>query len=80
MSDIPTRLTIQAIYDKFIETGSVKDRERSGRPSIVTEELAAEIDQVVQNNVFLEIEKRLHFVLKSMVTILNSICKLFSYK
>jgi ribosomal protein S25 len=49
VSDIPTRLTIQAIYDKFIETGSVKDRERSGRPSVVTEEVAAEIDQVVQN-------------------------------
>ncbi len=43
VSDIPTEKTIRHIYDKFLETGSVEDRERPGRPSSVTEEKKEEI-------------------------------------
>jgi len=50
LSDIPSRQTILDIFDKFKETGSVKDRERTGRPSKVTDELKDEINEVIQNN------------------------------
>jgi transposase len=43
VSDIPNEKTIRHIYDKFLETGSVEDRERPGRPSSVTEEKKEEI-------------------------------------
>ena len=43
VSDIPTERTIRYIYDKFLETGSVEDRQRLGRPSSVTEEKEEEI-------------------------------------
>ena len=50
MSNIPSEKSIKAIYDKFIETGSVLDRERSGRPSLMTEENLDEIEEVLSTN------------------------------
>ena len=49
VSDISTRLTIQAIYDKYIKTGSLKDRERQERPSVVTEKVPAKMTHLVPN-------------------------------
>ena len=50
LSDVPSRHTILDIFNKFKETGSVKDHERTGIPSIVTDEAKDEINQVIQNN------------------------------
>ena len=47
VGDVPTVLTIKRIYDKFLETGSVKDRDRSRRPASVTPEKVAEISEVL---------------------------------
>jgi transposase len=47
-SDIPTERTIKNIYDKFLETSSVQDRERPGRSSSVAEEKKAEIIEVLE--------------------------------
>ena len=49
VSDISTRLTIQAIYDKYVETGSLKHRERPGRPSVLTDKVLVKITQLMQN-------------------------------
>ncbi|CAF4418934.1 unnamed protein product, partial [Rotaria sp. Silwood2] len=48
--DIPTEKTIKAIYNKFLQTGSVHDRERSGRPPSATGEKVEEIDEELTNN------------------------------
>lgn len=50
LSDVPSRHTITDIFNKFKETGSVKDRERTGRPPVATDEVKAEITQIVENN------------------------------
>ena len=47
--DIPTEKAIKNIQDKFLETGSVQDRERSGRSSSMTEEKKQEIIEVLEN-------------------------------
>ena len=47
LSDIPTEKTIRNIYDKFLETGSVQDRERPGRSSSVTEEKKEQIAEIL---------------------------------
>lgn len=46
--NIPTEKTIRNIYNKFLETGSVHDRERPGRSSSITEEKKGEIVDVLQ--------------------------------
>lgn len=40
-SDIPSGTTIKTIYNKFLETGSVNDKSRSGRPSLRNEMICA---------------------------------------
>ena len=57
MSDIPSEKTIKAIYDKFIETGSVHDRERSGRPSVATPEKLDAIEKVLSNNAMISVRR-----------------------
>ncbi len=46
---IPSENAIRSNFDKFIETGSVDDRERSGRPLIATDEKVEEIAEVLAN-------------------------------
>ena len=48
VENLPTVLTIKRIYDKFLETGSVKDRDRSGRPTSATAEAITEISEVLE--------------------------------
>ncbi|CAF3992639.1 unnamed protein product [Rotaria sp. Silwood1] len=47
---IPTEKTIKAIYDTFLEIGLVRDRERSGRPSVTTSKKLDESAEVLSNN------------------------------
>ena len=42
-------VSIQATFDRFRQNGTVEDRERSGRPSKMTEEKIDEVRDVVQN-------------------------------
>lgn len=49
VSNIPSEKSIRAVFDKFIETGSVLDRERSGRLTFLTEEKLDEIEEVLSN-------------------------------
>ena len=49
----PDRRTISNLVNKFKETGSVHDRERSGRPrSVVTEETKQSIKEMLQKDLF----------------------------
>jgi hypothetical protein len=51
MKDIPSDFTIRSTYDKFLETGTVVDRPRSGRPcSSVNEENAEKIQEVLDDS------------------------------
>lgn len=45
----PSVVSIQATFERFCETGTVEDRERSGRPSKITEEKIDEVYDVLQN-------------------------------
>ena len=47
---IPCEKTISRVFDKFLETGSIHDRERSGRPTTATDEKVDEIDEVLSVN------------------------------
>ncbi|CAM2708581.1 unnamed protein product [Rotaria socialis] len=42
---IPERHTIISIYQKFLETGPVEDRIRSGRPSTITDDIINEMEE-----------------------------------
>lgn len=57
MSGIPSEKAIKAIYDKFIETASVHDRERSGRPSLITTEKTDEIENVLAENAMVSVRR-----------------------
>ena len=57
LPNIPSEKTIKAIYDKFIETGSVHDRERTGRPSLATPEKLDEIEGVLSNNAMVSVRR-----------------------
>ncbi|CAF1477356.1 unnamed protein product, partial [Rotaria sordida] len=48
--DIPTEKTIKAIYNKFLQTGSVHDREQSGRPPSATAEKVEKIVEELTKN------------------------------
>jgi hypothetical protein len=45
--NVPERHAITSIYEKFLETGSVEDRSRSGRPSTITDEIVDEVEQIL---------------------------------
>ena len=45
----PGETTIKEIFQCFCETGTVKDRERPGRPSEITEEKIDEVAEVIEN-------------------------------
>ncbi len=45
----PGETCITVTYERFCETGSVEDRERSGRPSKITEEKVNEVHDVLEN-------------------------------
>lgn len=47
-TDIPNRHSITAIYEKFLETGSVHDKVRSGRPSTITEDKIQEVEEILE--------------------------------
>jgi hypothetical protein len=47
MFDVPSENTIRNLYTKFLETGSVHDRTRSGRPSSTTTENTEQIEEVL---------------------------------
>ncbi|CAF0771728.1 unnamed protein product [Rotaria sordida] len=49
-NNVDQKKAIKAIYDKSLETGWVHDRERSGRPSLITSEKQDEIEEVLLNN------------------------------
>ena len=44
---IPCEKTVRRVFDKFLETGSIHDRERSGRPTTATDEKVDEINEVL---------------------------------
>ena len=44
---VPMVLTFKRIYEKFLKTGSVEDRDRSGRPTSATTEKTTEIAKVL---------------------------------
>jgi hypothetical protein len=46
---ISSENTIRFIFNKFVETGSIDDRERSGRPPTRTAEKVEEIAEVLAN-------------------------------
>ncbi|CAF3189848.1 unnamed protein product, partial [Rotaria sp. Silwood2] len=45
--DVPIVLTIKRIYNKILETGSVEDRDQSGRPVSATTDKITEISEVL---------------------------------
>ena len=45
----PTEVCIKATFDRFCATGTVEDRDHSGRPSKITEQMIEEVHDVVQN-------------------------------
>ncbi|CAF1525998.1 unnamed protein product [Rotaria magnacalcarata] len=45
----PSVVSIQPTFERFCETGTVEDRERSGRPSKITEEKIDEVSDVLKN-------------------------------
>jgi transposase len=47
MSDIPSENAIRSLYAKFLKTGSVHDRARSGRPPSATAEKRDQIGEVL---------------------------------
>ncbi len=47
--DTPTEACIKRTFERFRETGTVEDRERSGRPPKITEEKINEVRDFIQN-------------------------------
>jgi hypothetical protein len=47
-NEVPERHTITSIYQKFLETGTVEDRSRSGRPSTVTDEVIEQVETILK--------------------------------
>lgn len=45
----PIVYCIRDTFERFCETGTVKDRQRSGRPSMITEEKIDEVYEFIQN-------------------------------
>ena len=45
---IPSLDCIKNVFERFTETGTVEDRERSGRPSIITEETVEKVHDVCE--------------------------------
>ncbi|CAF2520035.1 unnamed protein product [Rotaria sp. Silwood2] len=80
MSDIPSEKTIKAIYDKFIETGSVHDRERSGRPSLMTTEKLDEIEEVLSDNAMVSVRRVSQEVNLSKSTVHLAMRNVLGYK
>ncbi|CAF1537495.1 unnamed protein product, partial [Didymodactylos carnosus] len=50
LPNIPSEKTMKTIFNKFSETGSIYDQERSGRPSSATDEKFEEIVEVLSDN------------------------------
>ena len=48
-TNIPERHSITSIYQKFLKTGSVIDRARTGRPSTITKAKVQEVQQILDN-------------------------------
>ncbi|CAF3997062.1 unnamed protein product, partial [Rotaria sp. Silwood1] len=80
MSDIPSEKTIKAIYDKFIETGSVHDRERSGRPSLMTTEKLDEIEEVLSDKAMVSVRRVSQEVNLSKSTVHLAMRNVLGYK
>ena len=46
---IPERHSVTSIYQKFLETSSVRDRAHTERPSTITEDKVQEIQRILDN-------------------------------
>lgn len=46
----PSESSIRETYHRFCETGSVEDRKRSGRRSVVTDNMVSKVAAVIENN------------------------------
>ena len=44
----PSLNCIKDVFKRFTETGTVEDRERSGRPSVITEETVEKVDYICE--------------------------------
>ena len=44
----PSLNCIKDVFERFTETGTVDDRERSGRPSVITEETVEKVHYVCE--------------------------------
>ena len=47
--NVPERDAILSLYEKFLETGSVEDRSRSGKPSTITDGIVDELEQILMD-------------------------------
>jgi hypothetical protein len=47
-NEVPERHAITSIYQKFLETGTVEDRSRPGRPSTVTDEMIELVETILE--------------------------------
>ncbi|CAF1664707.1 unnamed protein product [Rotaria magnacalcarata] len=47
-TNIPPRHTITSIYQKFLETGSVHDLSRAGRPPTITKDKVEEVKEILK--------------------------------
>jgi hypothetical protein len=45
----PTEYCIRSTFERFCETGTVEDRPRSGRPTVITEEKVNQVNDVCEN-------------------------------
>ena len=54
-NETSSKFSIRATFERFCETGTVQDRERSGRPPKITEETIDEVHVVRENEPHLSI-------------------------
>lgn len=78
--DIPSEKTIKAIYDKFIATGSVHDRERPRRLPSTTLEKLDEIEEVLSNNVMSSVRRVFGEVSMPKTTVHRTMRDVLGYK
>ena len=73
-STIPTHKTMRSIFDKFIETGSVVDAPRCGRPRRSDEKIE-EIKDIFEENPSTSIRQAAAIADTSFTTVTNVLCE-----